>query len=296
MDAFSKSRLAGQSPFPAQRGSSARRGPKAKAAELKLHDTAQGAEVLEGVPPPFRTYAEANLSCSCRFRKQMQAATASSGDWLVLAASMAETGHALCMCSILQVDVVAKASGIFPSSVEAWSQPLFPAVDNSVPVQGGNGGGLASGWHWLVRRWGDTPPACQGPSAAPGRDGTSLAIQHFASSQVVECVKEAYAEEPGAKRWAAPAQLSYQDWEPLPACEGQHPGRRRTAGAFSVAVALHTSLGSVPAAPLPAQEDQDSLEEDLFMLPMSVEWVQKLHVRASVHWSAPGRAWSTTQG
>ena len=120
------------------------------------------------------------------------------------------------------------------------------------------------------------------------------AVQHlgrWASSQVVEYVEEAHAEEPGPTRRAAPGQLSGKDWAPVPAWEDRikavEEAQERSAWQWPA-----YTLGTVPATPLPAQEDQDSLEEDLFVLLTSVG-IRKLDVGASVQRSAPSHARST---
>ena len=80
----------------------------------------------------------------------------------------------------------------------------------------------------------------------------------------------ATAEEPGATRRAAPSQLSDQDWAPFRAWEDRVKAVEE-AQELSASQLHAYALGAVPSTPLPAQEDQDSLEEDLLVLPTSVE-------------------------
>ena len=79
-------------------------------------------------------------------------------------------GNRTCRVHVLklQVETVTKASGIFPASGGAWSQPLFPAVDSSVPAKAATVAGLQrlvptstalgghsaqEGWHFSM--WAD---------------------------------------------------------------------------------------------------------------------------------------------
>ena len=65
-----------------------------------------------------------------------------------------------CMCAEAAGRGGREGQWVFASSVEAWLQPLFPAMDNSVPSKAVP----MAGWQRLpppARRWADTPPAGQ---------------------------------------------------------------------------------------------------------------------------------------
>ena len=110
------------------------------------------------------------------------------------------------------------------------------------------------------------------------------AVQHFcrwASSQVLEYVQEAFAEETGASRRVAPPQVSDLDWAPPPGW-GDRIKAVEDAQARLTSQLSTNALRAVLATPLPTQEALVALEEDVFVFPMSVGG-RKLHVRVSVH-------------
>ena len=126
------------------------------------------------------------------------------------------------------------------------------------------------------------------------------AIQHldrWASTQVLEYVEEAYAEVPGTGQAVGAPQLqSEEDWAPLPALHDRLKAVEEQQALISEKLSngVKQSVQTMPHLPVGCQ---DIGQEELFVLALtSPANRRKLHVRASVHWTAPSHAWSTRCG
>ena len=300
------------------------RGPKNKAAELRFQDLVLRGDFPSALRWRFRTYVVANrwLLREVEVAGARLAHGSISQDErvasLFLPVSKADVGgHGVerklrCFCRgsdrdstcpvhtlLSQIEDVARASGITPSSEAAWSQPLFPTVDNSVPTKSA----MVAGWQRLA------PAGVTEGGHSARRSGAKrcahegwhiTAIQHlgrWASTQVLEYVEEAYAEVPGTGQafGASPLQ-SEVDWAPLPALHDRLKAVEEQQALISEKMS-NGAKQSVRTEPHLTVGCQDIGQEELFVLATTGPANRrKLHVRASVHWTAPSHAWSTRCG
>ena len=122
-----------------------------------------------------------------------------------------------------QVKEVAAWASTSPGSQEAWRQPLFPALGNGIP----NKAATVAGWQLLVpvdRTLGGHSARRSGAKFYARQGWHVTAIQHlcrWASSQVLEHVEEAYAEDPVAAKKPCKEDLVVCEWQAIPALAGR---------------------------------------------------------------------------
>ena len=263
------------------------RSPKNKAAELRFQDLVAVAEPLRGCFPsafywPFRTYVVANrwlLRVVVVAEARLARASISQDERLAslfLLVSKADVGgHGVerklrCSCRGSDWDStcpVHTLRSLIEEVARAAGSPRRRRQRGSAMVAGWlrlAPAGFTVGGH-SARRSGAIRCAHEGWHIT--------AIQHlgrWASTQVLEYVEEAYVEAQGGERAA-----------------GLH--------LREVVDGLKQRVQTEPHLPVGHQDNGQ--EEELFVLATTGSASRrKLHVRASVHWTAPSRAWSTRCG
>ena len=200
---------------------------------------------------------------------------------------------------LLQIEEVARARGITPSSEAAWSQPLFPTVDNSVPSKSA----MVAGWQRLALAGvavGGHSARRSGAKRCAHEGWHITAIQHlgrWANTQVLEYVEETYAEVPGTGQAFGASRLqSEEDWAPLPALYDRLKAVEEQQALISEKMSngAKQSVQTEPHLPVGCK---DIWQEELFVVGTTGSASRrKLYVRASVHRTAPSHAWSTRCG